>query len=138
MLGHLCNANLTIPLFFMTQFNASLLLYLFFTLNAQAETLEEAWGVALNSNHQIKTAEANTQVSQENLLAAQGQMLPQLNLRSGYTQYNESPSAKTTIEGQTVNFTTQQASSVNAQAMASIPLFSSGKITHNIQLSCRD
>ena len=54
----------------MTQFKASLLLYLFFTLNAQAETLEEAWGVALNSNHQIKTAEANTQVSQENLLAA--------------------------------------------------------------------
>ena len=116
----------------MTQFKASFLLYLFFTLNAQAETLEEAWGVALNSNHQIKTAEANTQVSQENLLAAQGQRLPQLNLRSGYTQYNESPGAKTTIEGQTVNFITQQAGSVNAQAMASVPLFTSGKITQNI------
>ncbi|MEN9756580.1 MAG: hypothetical protein RL755_767 [Pseudomonadota bacterium] len=117
----------------MTQFKASFLLYLFFSLNAaKAETLEEAWGTALNSNHQIKAAQANTQASQESLLAAQGQMLPQLNFRSGYTQYNESPGAKTTIEGQTVNFTTQQAGSVNAQALASIPIFTSGKITQNI------
>ncbi len=117
----------------MTSFKKPLFLFLFFTFNAHAETLEEAWSAALNSNHQLKIAQANTQASQENLLATQGQNLPQLNLRSGYTQYNQSPGAKTTIQGQTVNFTTQQAGSVNAQAIATMPLFTSGRITQNIQ-----
>ncbi len=100
--------------------------------NCYAETLEEAWAVGLNVNHQIKAAQANTQVSQAQLETAQGQNLPELNIGSNYTQYNETPSAQTTIDGNAAQFPTQQAGSVKAQAIASIPLYTSGRITHDI------
>lgn len=100
--------------------------------NSHAETLEDAWAVALNTNHQIKSAQANTDASQEQLQAVQGQNLPELNLGSAYTKYNETPSAKTSIEGKAAQFAMQQDGSVRAQAMASLPIYTSGKITHNI------
>lgn len=99
---------------------------------AHAENLDDAWTAALNSNHQIKAAQANTDVSQEQLQAAEGQNLPDLNVGTGYTQYNETPSAKTNIEGKSAQFAMQQMGSVRAQAMATLPIYTSGKITHNI------
>ncbi|MEI7838961.1 MAG: TolC family protein [Methylococcaceae bacterium] len=97
-----------------------------------AENLNDAWTAALNSNHQIKAAQANTDVSQAQLQAAEGQNLPDLNVGTGYTQYNETPSAKTSIEGKAAQFAMQQMGSVKAQAMATLPIYTSGKITHNI------
>ena len=99
---------------------------------AQAENLDDAWTAALNTNHQIKAAQANTNVSQEQLQAAEGQNLPDLNVGTGYTQYNETPSAKTNIEGKATQFAMQQMGSVKAQAMATLPIYTGGKITHNI------
>ena len=99
---------------------------------AQAENLDDAWTAALNTNHQIKAAQANTNVSQEQLKAAEGQNLPDLNVGTGYTQYNETPSAKTSIEGKATQFSMQQMGSVKAQAMATLPIYTSGKITHKI------
>ena len=98
----------------------------------QSETLEEAWTAALNSNHQIKAAQANIDSSQEELNAAQGAYLPQLNVNSSYTQFDETPSAKTNIGGQTAQFAMQQDGSVRAQAMASVPIYTSGRISHSI------
>ncbi|MSR17236.1 MAG: TolC family protein, partial [Methylococcaceae bacterium] len=99
---------------------------------AQAENLDDAWTAALNTNHQIKAAQVNTNVSQEQLQAAEGQNLPDLNVGTGYTQYNETPSAKTSIEGKAIQFSMQQMGSVKAQAMATLPIYTGGKITHNI------
>lgn len=102
------------------------------TTIAQAETLEEAWAVALNSNHQIKAAQANIDFSQEELNAAQGAYLPQFNVNSSYTQFDKTPSAKTRIGGETAQFAMQQDGSVRAQAMASVPIYTSGRISHSI------
>lgn len=41
--------------------------------NASAETLEEAWDVAFENNHLIKSAKANTSASEQQLFAAQCQ-----------------------------------------------------------------
>ena len=109
-----------------------LLLSLCLATTVQAETLDEAWAAALNANHQIKTAQANTDVSQEQLQASEGQNLPEFNVGSGYTQYNETPSAKTNIGGQSAQFAMQQDGSARAQAMATLPIYTSGRITHNI------
>ncbi|TRW92082.1 TolC family protein [Candidatus Methylobacter oryzae] len=100
--------------------------------NVCAETLEDAWNSALNNNHQIKSAKADTSASEQQLQSAQGQRLPDLNVSSGYTQYSETPAAKTQIAGQTAQFSTAQAGSVKAQAIASVPIFTSGRISHNI------
>jgi outer membrane protein TolC len=102
-------------------------------MDCHAETLEQAWNAAIGNNHQIKSAEADTHASEQQLYSAQGQRLPDLTVASGYTQLNESPAAKANFLGQTAQFTTSQAGSVKAQAMASLPIFTSGRISHGIQ-----
>lgn len=102
------------------------------TTAASAETLEDAWNSAINNNHQIKSAKADTSASEQQLHSAQGQRLPDLNVSSGYTQFSETPAAKTQISGQTATFNMSQPGSVKAQAMASVPVFTSGRISHNI------
>ena len=99
---------------------------------ASAETLEDAWNSAINNNHQIKSAKADTSASEQQLHSAEGQRLPDLNVSSGYTQFSETPAAKTQIGDQTAQFSTSQAGSVKAQAIASVPVFTSGRISHNI------
>ncbi|MFZ2406752.1 MAG: TolC family protein [Methylobacter sp.] len=110
---------------------AGLLMFLAVTA-ASAETLEDAWDSAINNNHQIKSAKADTGASEQQLQSAKGQRLPDLNVSSGYTQYSETPAAKAQIAGQSAQFSTSQAGSVKAQAIASVPLFTSGRISHNI------
>jgi len=107
-------------------------LMVFQTENAVAETLEGAWRIALENNHQIKEAVADTSASAQQLKAAEGQRLPELNVGSGYTQFSETPAAKANFGGQSGQFNTSQAGSVKAQAIASIPLFTSGRISHSI------
>ncbi|MEY3288984.1 MAG: hypothetical protein RLZZ419_1226 [Pseudomonadota bacterium] len=97
-----------------------------------AETLEDAWAVAVDNNHQIKSAKANTSVSEQQLYSAQGQRLPELNVGSGYTQFSETQAAKANFQGQSGQFNTYQAGSVKAQAIASLPIFTSGRISHSI------
>jgi outer membrane protein len=108
-------------------------LMIFAATEACSETLEDAWNSAVINNHQIKSAKADTSVSEQQLRSAEGQRLPELNVNSGYTQYSETPAAKTQIAGQTAQFSTNQAGSVNAQAIASLPVFTSGRIRHNIE-----
>ncbi len=108
------------------------LLMAFVVTGAYAETLEDAWNSAINNNHRIKSAKADTDASEQQLHSAEGQRLPDLNVSSGYTQFSETPAAKTQIAGQTAQFSTNQAGSVRAQAIASIPVFTSGRIGHNI------
>ncbi len=99
---------------------------------AMAETLEDAWSAAVDNNHQIKSAKADTSASEQQLYSAQGQRLPELNVGSGYTQFSETQAAKANFQGQTGQFNTYQAGSVKAQAIASLPLFTSGRISHSI------
>ena len=93
-----------------------------------AETLEDAWNIAIDANHQIKSAKADTSASEQQLYSAQGQRLPELNVGSGYTQYNQTQAAKAEFQGQNGQFNTYQAGSVKAQAMASLPIYTSGRI----------
>jgi len=97
-----------------------------------AETLEEAWTVAIDNNHQIKSAKADTGASEQQLYSARGQRLPELNVNTAYTQLSETPAAKADFGGQAGQFNTSQAGSVKAQAIASLPVFTSGRISHSI------
>ncbi|MDO8939054.1 MAG: TolC family protein [Methylicorpusculum sp.] len=101
--------------------------------STSAETLEEAWDIAIENNHQIKAAQADTTATEQNLFSAQGQRLPELNIGTGYTQLNETPAAKANFAGQSAEFNTSQAGSMNAHAIASVPVFTSGRISHNIK-----
>lgn len=117
---------------FRLRINLLKLALIFFANNSCAETLEEAWTIALEHNHQIKSVKADTNASAEQLQAAEGQRLPEVNVGSGYTQFNETPAAKANFGGLSGQFNTAQAGSLKAQAIASVPIFTSGRISHSI------
>ena len=113
--------------------NSIVILSLLLAVNSQAETLEDAWKVALEANHQMKAAQLDSEREELQLQSAQAEQLPQLLVNSHYTQFNETPSAKTLIADKSTQFPMQQEGSVNAQAMTSLPLYTSGRITHGIK-----
>ena len=59
-------------------------LIIFRAAATMAETLEDAWNVAIDNNHLIKSAKADTSASEQQLYSAQGQRLPELNVGTGY------------------------------------------------------
>ncbi len=97
-----------------------------------AETLEQAWRTAIENNHKIKAAQANTRVYDEQLYAAEGQRLPTANLNAGYTKLSVNPAAKAEFAGGSAQFPVSQDSFFKTQAMVTIPVFSGGMVTHNI------
>ncbi|MFI3221127.1 MAG: TolC family protein, partial [Methylococcales bacterium] len=104
----------------------------FISTAGYAETLETAWTIALDNNHQIKSSQANTSASEQQLQSAQGQRLPELNVSTGYTQLSAVPTAKATFNGDTSQFAVSQSGSAKAQAMVSVPVYTSGRISNNI------
>ncbi len=109
------------------------LLALFLAGNGQAETLSQAWQQAIEHNYQLKSAAAQTQSSQQQLSAAQGQRLPQLTIGGSYTQLSETPAAKTQIGGRTATFNMSEPGSGNAKALVTLPVFTSGRISYNVE-----
>lgn len=105
---------------------------LLLSLSSQAESLQEAFSSAVENSHRIKSAQADTSATEQQLQAAQGQRLPKLDVSSGYTQFSETPAAIAHFSGMTSTFNTSQAGSVKAQAIASLPVFTSGRIRHSI------
>lgn len=108
------------------------ILMVFTVQETLAESLEDAWSRAIDHNHQIKSAKAETSASEQQLQSAHGERLPSLNVSSGYTHFSETPAAQTQIASQTAQFSTAQAGSVKAQAIVSMPVFTSGRISHSI------
>jgi len=114
--------------------NSLFLIALAFSHTAIAqETLQQAFATALSQNQRIFAAKANSQAAEQQVLAAQGQRLPQINVRGGYTQLSDTPTAQTQVEGQDAEFAVSDAGSGNAQAIISVPVFTSGRISHSIE-----
>lgn len=110
----------------------TLSLFVFNFSTARAETLEHAWQLAIEKNHRIKSAKAATGASEQQLYSAQGQRLPELKITGGYTQFSTTPAVQTDISGFSAQFPTSQAGSGRAEAMVSIPVYTSGRISHAI------
>ena len=122
------------------------LLILLPVFSLKAETLEDAWQLALTNNSRISAVQANSQASEEQLKATEGQRLPTLTVNGGYTQYSDPIVSNTqlsrmdiqtnagpvTIASQNVQFKTSQQGAAKAQAIVSVPVFTSGRIGHNI------
>ena len=99
-----------------------------------AETLEQAWDLAIDHNHLLKSAKAVTTASEHQLYSAQGQRLPELNIGGGYSQNDKLSTIRTQINGQgaDLDLNIAQRGRANAQAMLSLPVFTSGRISRNI------
>lgn len=107
-------------------------LMLFSQASMAAETLQQAFDIAIANNQRLVAAQIDTEVANQQLFAAQGERHPQLNISTGFTQLSETPHAIANIGGQTTQFATSQAGSRTAQVMLTMPVFTSGRISHNI------
>ena len=110
------------------------LMLLNISMTSAAETLEQAWSLAIANNHLLKSAKAITNASEHQLYSAQGQRLPELNIGGGYSQNDKLSIIRTQINGQgpDLDLNVVQRGRANAQAMLSVPVFTSGRISRNI------
>jgi len=96
-----------------------------------AETMEDAWKAALQSNHQIQASQRNTISSQLSLEAAKSARVPSLTLESGYTVLNNAPAA--IISGAAIkDLPTGEDKYLSYKAMINMPVFTGGRISEGI------
>lgn len=108
----------------------------------QAETLEQAWAAALGQDRLIQSGQMSLQAAEANLAAAKGARLPALSLDWAYTRLDDTPTAKFALNlppglpiplpsELSVPFMTDKFHTQGAAI--TLPLFTSGRITHTIQ-----
>lgn len=98
-----------------------------------AETLEQAWTIAVANNHKIKAVQVNTSAYDQQLYVAEGQRLPSVNVNAGYTQLSVTPSAKAQFGNGSAQFPVSQDGFFRTEALVSMPVYTSGVIEHTIK-----
>lgn len=116
-----------------TVFKAFFLLSLSGPLSVQAETLQQAWAIALEVDHSLKAVKENSAAAAEQLEAAKSARLPALSIGAGYTALENDPAAKASFGGLNVEFPVSEKESHSYQAMVSLPVYTSGRISRGIK-----
>ena len=116
-------------------FLTSILLLLSFLVPTQtvAETLEEAWEVALTIDHTLKAAQQNTQASKYQLESAKAARLPSVSINAGYSILDDTPTTQVPFGGGVAQFPLAARESLSYQAMTVLPLYTSGQISSHIE-----
>lgn len=100
--------------------------------NAAAESLQQAWDAAQAVDRTLKASHENIAAASEQLAAAKSSRLPSLMLEGGRTATDETPAIKTGLLGQPMQIPVSQRYSTAYQAMATLPLYTSGRIGRGI------
>jgi len=107
---------------------------LFFPGLACSETIEQAWEVALGVDHSLRAAYRTTESAEARLGAAKSQRLPTLAVHGGYSA-KDNPSVVDISElnvPSAEQFQADEKTSYSYGASVSIPLYTSGRISHGI------
>ncbi len=113
-------------------------LYLIFLLSITpspvfAETLEDAWKIALSVDNRLQASRKNIESNKQTLSAAKAARLPSLNLESGYTILNNAPAAL--IDSPSFPLKEMPMSedkSLSYKTTLTFPIFTSGRISNSI------
>ena len=112
----------------------AILIGLHFSIPGYAETLGEAWEVALSADHSLRAAQRTTESAEARLGAARSQRLPTLTVDGGYSAKNN-PSI---VDISELNlpladqFQVEEKTSYSYGASVKVPLYTSGRIRHGI------
>lgn len=96
---------------------------------AKAESLEEAWQAALQKNKRLQASRLSMEYSEEGLMASKAERLPKLTAESGYTVLDNAPAA--VVDSPLIpsrELPSGEDKSLSYKVMATIPLFTSGRI----------
>ncbi|WP_114973418.1 TolC family protein [Rhodoferax ferrireducens] len=100
--------------------------------NAAAESLQQAWDTALTVDRGLKASRESSAAAASLLEAAKSARLPNMALEAGYTALGETPAAKVDFFGQSLQMPLAQRDSAAYRAMATLPLYTGGRITRGI------
>jgi outer membrane protein TolC len=100
--------------------------------NAAAESLQQAWDTALSVDHGLKASRESSAAAASLLEAAKSARLPNVALEAGYTALGETPAAKVDFFGQSLQMPLAQKDSAAYRAMATLPLYTGGRIERGI------
>lgn len=96
-----------------------------------AETLDEAWLIALQSHNRIAAAVAERDAAKDDFAHAKAERLPQVDLNSAYTQFDEAP--RFSFGDSFVSPPLFDDNNVlTTSALASFPLYTGGLLPHRI------
>jgi outer membrane protein TolC len=98
-----------------------------------AESLQQAWDTALSVDRGLKAARETTAASAEQAQAAKSARLPNVALEAGYTALDKTPAAKAEFFGQSLEMPLSQRDSFAYKAMATLPLYTGGRIERGIE-----
>ena len=100
---------------------------------AYAETLEDAWSIALSYDHRLQASRRNVDSSRQIVSAAQSARFPALSFESGYTILNNAPAARLDEPMAVLNrIPTGEDKSLSYKTTVTLPLFTSGRISKGI------
>ena len=100
---------------------------------AYAETLEDAWNIALASDHRLQASRMNVESSKQTLSAAKAARYPALSLESGYTLLNNAPAAVLDEPMAAIDrIPTGEDKSLSYKTTMTLPLFTSGRLSKGI------
>ncbi len=111
------------------------LLTLLIIMPVHAETLFQAWETALAKNYSLKAAQESVMANEEQLKATKAIRLPGLSFKSGYTIRDSEPQLMATLGPTTMALPVENQNNLAFQVAASIPLYTSGRITNGIKAS---
>jgi len=97
-----------------------------------AESLARAWETAIAYDHGLKSVQRRSEAAAQHLAAARAVRIPSLDLRTGYTALDNTPTEKALFGGQVVEFPISEQNSVSASAMTVLPIYTSGRIRSGI------
>lgn len=100
--------------------------------NAAAESLQQAWDTALAVDRSLKAARENTAAAESLLEAARSSRLPGVSLEAGYTALDQTPAFRADLLGQQLQMPMAQQESAAYKAMATLPLYTGGRIERGI------
>jgi len=109
-----------------------MLMILLVTTPAAAESLQQAWEIALKVDHTLKAANKDTASAMEQLEAAKSVRLPGVSLSAGYTLLDDEPAIKANLGALSTEFAIAESSSYNYMATSTLPLYTSGRISSGI------
>lgn len=101
---------------------------------AHAETLDDAWALALQNDHELQAVRFETQASRADTAAARAQRLPTLAASGSYLQFKDAPAFDFSSAGVPLQLpeVVDDDNTVLGSVTVSVPLFTSGRIANSI------
>jgi outer membrane protein TolC len=104
---------------------------------AIAETLEEAWQIALEYDFRLKASQESVSAAEERLKSATSVRMPELKAQAAYSQFNRTPEAEISLPRFPLMTSPllKDDTVFSSELQLSLPLFTSGRISGGIDMA---